>query len=416
MKAPIAVSFHMTGGKASWQSRTEHGERPVSGAAFYMPENALPEFTAVLARALLKAPGHKLPLLPSGEAALTVAGSVSLTLADGKTAQLTQYQLSGLDFSPTPVWLDAEGRSAALLTDWFAILDKSYAASIETLSKAQMEAQKAWFATQSKSLTHIPAGEVVIRHARLFDPRDLSVTPGMSVLVHNGHIVRVAQDADLKPSVSAEVVDARGRFMMPGLWDNHEHFADNDGALDLANGVTSARDMANDTDELLERCSSLRCRDGARSIMFAQDHIDGTGPLAGPTKMRVDTAAQALQDVDWYADHGYGQIKIYSSVKPEPDTVMACEFNRTRPAGWQALFRLSCQAQQVQLPLGPIVEIQTPELYCANFRLTCRKGHAGHGALYRRRRPRQRIDSGQAAGPGIYGLSGRRITPYSTRP
>ena len=38
---------------------------------------------------------------------------------------------------------------------------------------------------------------------------------------------------------------------MPGLWDNHQHFSDIDGALDLANGVTSARDMANDTDSFL---------------------------------------------------------------------------------------------------------------------------------------------------------------------
>src|SRR5437764_13032222 len=33
--------------------------------------------------------------------------------------------------------------------------------------------------------------------------------------------------------------------------------------------------------------------------------------------MRIDTAEQAIQDVDWYADHGYAQIKIYSSIKPE---------------------------------------------------------------------------------------------------
>ncbi|MEO7168715.1 MAG: amidohydrolase family protein, partial [Chthoniobacterales bacterium] len=45
--------------------------------------------------------------------------------------------------------------------------------------------------------------------------------------------------------------------------------------------------------------------------------IDGTGELAGPTKMRVENAEQAIKDVDWYADHGYAQIKIYSSVKPE---------------------------------------------------------------------------------------------------
>jgi hypothetical protein len=51
--------------------------------------------------------------------------------------------------------------------------------------------------------------------------------------------------------------------------------------------------------------------------------IDGTGDLAGPTKMRVDTAEQAIQDVDWYADHGYAQIKIYSSIKPELVPVIA---------------------------------------------------------------------------------------------
>ena len=39
--------------------------------------------------------------------------------------------------------------------------------------------------------------------------------------------------------------------------------------------------------------------------------------------MRVDTAEQAIKDVDWYADHGYVQIKIYSSVKPELVPIIA---------------------------------------------------------------------------------------------
>ncbi|HSC09609.1 MAG TPA: amidohydrolase family protein, partial [Rhodanobacteraceae bacterium] len=47
------------------------------------------------------------------------------------------------------------------------------------------------------------------------------------------------------------------------------------------------------------------------------------GELAGPTKMRVDTPEEAIKDVDWYADHGYGQIKIYSSIKPELMPIIA---------------------------------------------------------------------------------------------
>ena len=103
---------------------------------------------------------------------------------------------------------------------------------------------------------------------------------------------------------------------MPGLWDNHQHFGDNDGTLDIANGVTSARDMANDTDEFLERVARFDAGTELGPRVFKAGIIDGTGEFAGPTKMRVDTAEEAIKDVDWYADHGYVQIKIYSSMKP----------------------------------------------------------------------------------------------------
>jgi hypothetical protein len=325
MKAPISESFHLSGGKAAWQNRTEHGELAVAGESFYVPNNAPPEFTGVLARALLKAPQHKLPLLPGGEARLTSAGSVTVKGADGATVELQLYLVSGLDFSPTPVWLDREGHTAALLSGWMAVLDSTYSASQDALFKAQSTAVDADTAALARQLTRIPAHDVVIRGARLFDPRDLSVTPAMSVLIRKGHIVRVANDADLKPAVDAQVINASGRFLMPGLWDNHQHFGDNDGALDLANGVTSSRDMANNTDEFLARVARFDAGAELGPHVFKAGIIDGTGPLAGPTKMRVDSAAEALQDVDWYADHGYGQIKIYSSVKPALVPIIADE-------------------------------------------------------------------------------------------
>jgi hypothetical protein len=145
----------------------------------------------------------------------------------------------------------------------------------------------------------------------------------MSVVVSGERIVRVGPDADIKPPANAEIIDAKGRFLMPGLWDNHQHFSDHDGPLDLANGVTSARDMANDTDAFIQRVA--RFDDGTElgPRVLKAGIIDGTGEFAGPTKMRVDTADQAIEDVDWYADHGYVQIKIYSSVKPELVPIIA---------------------------------------------------------------------------------------------
>src|SRR4029079_4690609 len=157
----------------------------------------------------------------------------------------------------------------------------------------------------------------------LFDPRDLSVTAGMSVLVCGDRIIRVEPDPNPKRSSGPEIIDAHVQFLMPGLWDNHQHCSDIDGPLDLANGVTSARDMANDTDAFLQRVARFDNGSELGPRVLKAGIIDGTGEFAGPTKMRVDTAGQAIQDVDWYAYHGYVQIKIYSSVRPELVPIIA---------------------------------------------------------------------------------------------
>src|SRR5206468_17993 len=147
-------------------------------------------------------------------------------------------EITGLDFSPTRIWLDKQGNTAASVSGWFAVVPAGNAGSLSKLTEAQTAANSAWSAKLAKQLTHIPAGDLLIRNARLFDPRDLSVTPGMSVLIRNERVVRTAKDSVLKAPQGAEVIDAAGRFLMPGLWDNHQHLFNNDGALDLANGVT----------------------------------------------------------------------------------------------------------------------------------------------------------------------------------
>ncbi|MGZ5021817.1 MAG: amidohydrolase family protein [Chthoniobacterales bacterium] len=313
MKAPVEERFAMKDGRASWKNRSEQGEQVVTGEAFYLPINSPPEILAVLARALLKAPGHKLPLLPSGEASIETGGKLSV--GSSKT-ELTEYRITGLGFSPQSIWLDHDG-IASSVSSWFSVVPEGSDSTIPELQTAQEKTDAAWSERLAHALAHKPSGDLVIHNARLFDPRDLSVTPATSVLVTGDRIVRFGPDADVKASDKAEVIDAHGRFLMPGLWDNHQHFSDVDGALDLANGVTSARDMANDTDSFLQRVA--RFDDGSElgPRVLKAGIIDGTGELAGPTKMRVDSADQAIQDVDWYADHDYAQIKIYSSVKPE---------------------------------------------------------------------------------------------------
>ena len=315
--APIEEHFDIQNGRASWNNRFGRFATNLRGPAFFLPANPPPEIINVLARALLKAPEHKLQLLPAGEASIEPAGAADLELDHGKHKHLLQYRISGLEFHPISVWLDPDGEAAARATDWLSVLPREWGMSVASLLAAADARDAAWSAEIASRLTHTPNGPLVIRNARLFDPRDLSVTPSMSVEISGDWIVRVEPDDTLQPPPGAEVIDARGLFLMPGLWDNHQHFEGVHGALDLACGITSSRDMANDTDIFLQRVARFDAGTELGPRVFKAGVIDGNGPAAAPTKMRPETAEEAIADVDWYVAHGYGQIKIYSSAKPE---------------------------------------------------------------------------------------------------
>ena len=192
MKAPVEERFEIKDGTASWKNRSEQGKQAIAGEAFYVPANPPPEFFGVLARALLKAPGHKLPLLPAGEASIEESGKLKV----GKT-ELTQYRITGLGFTPQAIWLDHDGNTAATVSSWFSVIQAPYENAIPQLQEAQQAADDVWSGHLAQALAHVPKGDLVIRSARLFDPRDLTLTPGISVLVRGDRIVRVAPDAEM---------------------------------------------------------------------------------------------------------------------------------------------------------------------------------------------------------------------------
>jgi imidazolonepropionase-like amidohydrolase len=294
-----------TAGLARWHNRIETGDTRAAG--FYLPANPPPEFMGVLTRALLKARGRRLKLLPAGEA----------WLEQGETlGPLTLYRIGGIEFTPVPVWLDDKGETAGVIDDWFEVLNAATLPRLASLQAAQQAADQAWHARLAQQQTHKPKGALLIRHARLFDPVTLSVRAGTSVLIRGARIVRIGPDADVDAPADAELLDAAGRFLMPGLWDVHQHFSGVDGVFDLIAGVTSARDMANDNLPMLARVKRFDAGTELGPRVTLAGIIEGIGPLAGPTDVKVDTPEKARAAVDWYADHGYAQVKIYSSFSP----------------------------------------------------------------------------------------------------
>ena len=76
--ASIDERFQQRAGRASWKTLSDAGEMAAPAPLFYVPIQGTPEATAALARALVASPNGRLPLAPSGEAALTKAETVTV--------------------------------------------------------------------------------------------------------------------------------------------------------------------------------------------------------------------------------------------------------------------------------------------------------------------------------------------------
>lgn len=326
-KAPVRERFEIRDGRAVWENGADRGDRPVSGPAWYASVDAGGD-PGALPRALLAAPGGVLPLLPDGR--LRIEPGVALRVsAGGRTQTVRQYAIHGFGFQPGTRWLDENGEFFAQGGDWLAFVREGWEGVLPELFRADQAAETAWAAGMGSALAHRPAGPVVFRNANLFDAETGRSRPGTTVVVSGSRIQAVGPDGSVAVPAGAQVIDAGGKALLPGMFDMHVHLGMVDGPMHLAAGVTSVRDLANDTTVFPQVAAAWNAGTmvGPRVVVMA-GFIDGSGPFAGPTGLRADTEAQARAHVAWYADHGYTHVKLYSSLNPALVPVIAQEAHR----------------------------------------------------------------------------------------
>jgi len=336
MKSAVNENYSLEAGTARWKNDDEHGEKKISAPAFYSSLNGGPSEIALLAHAALQN-GGKIALLPAGEARVQPKTELDIDTAASKK-HVVLYAATGLDFSPAYFWLEDSGKFFASVDVWGSVVPEGLEASVSTLLAAQNKVKESRASDLAAQLAHHPNG-IVFTHANVFDAEFGIILPDQQVVIEGNRITSMGPSpkdgaSSAKPKAHEiitsqygrdvvnvvrppEVIDATGKTLLPGLWDMHAHVSDNDGLLNLAAGVTTVRDLANDTDSLLAR--RRRIADGKEigTRIVLAGIIDGPGPYQGPTKVLVSTEAEARAAVDNYKRLGYAQIKIYSSVKPE---------------------------------------------------------------------------------------------------
>ena len=332
LKAPVDEHFAVENGRAHWKSTSEDASAAEGG--FYVSNNGAGAEAAILVAALVKAKGAPVKLFPSGEARLEKL--TDTTIEDhGQKMHVTEYAVTGLSFEPQTVWLDDDLRLFATPNKWFAILREGWESKNLELYDLQRKAEDARYARLAKELAQRPKHAVAIEHVRVFDSEQAAMREDQTVVIEGERIAQAGPAASVHVPKDAEHIDGAGKTLLPGLFDMHAHAQPLDGLLNIASGVTTVRDMGNDIEDLGRLQGQWQSGAAIGPRVWKSGFIDGPGPFQAPTGLYVSTEAEGRAAVNRYADLGYIQIKLYSSLKPElvPDIIKVAHQRGLRVSG-----------------------------------------------------------------------------------
>jgi len=169
------------------------------------------------------------------------------------------------------------------------------------------------------------AQTLIFQHATVIDATGAAPKKNYTVVIRDGRIASVTPRAQAEPG--ARVIDASGKYLIPGLWDMHVHITAPEIVfpLLLANGITGVREMYSGFSLATVR-QWKQLPDAPR--MYAPGFIDGplmSGAGKLPDAVAVSNAEQARIAVRFLQAEGADFIKIYSSVPQDAFLALADE-------------------------------------------------------------------------------------------
>lgn len=316
--APVDEMFIRDGDVGRWKSTSDQGEHRFSGTALYTPLGGTPQSSSVAIAALARRADGKLPLVPSG--ALSARKVASVEVANGTDQrQVELLALIGIGLTPTFTWVTSGPQPrlfAYIFPGFLQLIEDGWQANADKLERLQKDAEGAALVELQKLLAHPLAGTTLIRNARVFDSEAAVLGEAADVMVSEGRIVSVEPAGSSKANAQ-QVVDAGGRVLLPGLYDMHAHAGRWDGGLQLAAGVTTVRDMGNDNEMLQQLIIEQKAGSLLSPQVIPAGFIEGESKMSARHGFVIKNLAEAKQAVDWYADNGYPQVKIYNSFPKE---------------------------------------------------------------------------------------------------
>src|SRR5690606_32705857 len=249
----------------------------------------------------------------------------------GKRIRLDRYVIQGINWGGRTVWLDESNNLVALVmanTQIREIVRKGYEEAMPTFIQGNVIEQMKALKRYGNELDGNKSDLKALVGGNILTGLEEHVEMDMTLIVEGGKIKAMGPREDVIVPSSAQIIDVTGKTLMPGLWDMHAHSNQVQWApAYLAGGVTTIRDNGNE----MEFATAFRdaiAQDGnmGPEILLA-GMTDGPG-IKGNGVIRATSPEQAKEVAALYHRHGYGQIKIYTSIEPHILKVLTAEAHK----------------------------------------------------------------------------------------
>ncbi|MBI4456643.1 MAG: amidohydrolase family protein [Acidobacteria bacterium] len=177
---------------------------------------------------------------------------------------------------------------------------------------------------------------LVFTHVTVIDATGSPAKPGMTVLITKDRITALDVDGKVPIPKDAQVVDATGKFLIPGLWDMHVHtryagisFL----PLFIANGVTGVRDTGSPWQQF-EQIKRWRSDIAAGKLIGPR--LVSAGPLVDGPNSRwtystvVNTPVEARKATDALKEKGADFVKVYDLLSRDEYAAIVDEAKKLR--------------------------------------------------------------------------------------
>jgi imidazolonepropionase-like amidohydrolase len=172
-------------------------------------------------------------------------------------------------------------------------------------------------AAQSKQFASRP---LEITDVTVIDTTGAPAKPGQSVVVEGNRISQVGDAKKVHAPKGAEIVNAHGLYVIPGLWDMHVHVWETDRTFPMmiANGVLGVRNMGGHLDELKRWRAQVVSGEllGPRMVISGP-LVDGLNPAHLDHAVVVRDPAEGRAIVDSLKESGVDFIKVFDNLTPD---------------------------------------------------------------------------------------------------